>query len=89
MTDDYIVWATTWGPTPAEVRAPLQIAIAAYDEVDARLGDLAEGDDFLTRSLWLEVSLRLARLGWSIAEVEARRWPLQGASRIGEALRDI
>lgn len=87
MTDDYIAWATTWSPKPASDRAPLRVATGIYDEVDDRLGDDATGDDFLTRVLWLEMSIRLARVGWTIADVENARWPMQSASGLASVLR--
>lgn len=84
---DYIEWATTWAPTPTTERASLQHAIAVYDEVDDTLGDSAENDDFLTRVLWLETAIRLARIGWTIAELEDRRWPVHNSADIVVAAR--
>lgn len=76
-SNDYIAWAQFWCPVPvAPDRAPLREAAAAYDDVDNRLGDDAETSEFLTRALWLETAIRLARLGWGIKELEDARWPV-------------
>lgn len=86
-TSDFIEWATTWAPDPNPERAPFREAIATYDDVDDRLGDVAEGDDFLTRAMWMEAAIRLARIGWKIREVEDLRWPLSGGSaRVADLL---
>lgn len=90
MTLDYIEWAQFWCPEPvAATRSCRRAAFAAYDEPDARIGDDAEGDDFLTRVLWLETAVRLARLGWTILEVEEARWPFRRASSLEDVLREI
>jgi hypothetical protein len=89
MTSDYIEWATTWAPAPSTERSPFHVAVALYDEVDARLGDVAEHDEFFTRVLWLETAIRLAQVGWTIVEVEAHRWPLQGKSHIVDLVQDL
>jgi hypothetical protein len=87
-TDDYIAWAQFWCPESiAERQASLQVACAAYDEVDDRLGDDAETSEFLTRALWLETAIRLARLGWRINELEAERWPVGQSGRVVAFLR--
>lgn len=76
-TNDYIVWAQTWCPEPVLPESvALPDAAKVYDDVDGRLGDLAEGDDFLTRVLWLETAIRLARVGWTIETLEEARWPV-------------
>lgn len=88
MTDDYIAWAELWCPEAvAETRAPLTEAARAYDLVDRRLGDDAETCEFLTRVLWLETAIRLARLGWTITGVEDARWPRSRRISIGDLLR--
>lgn len=77
MTDDYIAWAQFWCPEAvAPDRGSLDEVCREYDDVDARIGDDAERDDFLTRVLWLETAIRVARQGWTIEEVEAARWPV-------------
>ena len=87
-TDDYIAWAQTWCPEPvASERGALDDAKGAYDAVDERIGDDAEHDDFLTRVLWLETAIRLARLGWTIRELEDCRWPVSGAGVVHELVR--
>jgi hypothetical protein len=87
-TDDYIAWAQFWCPEPvAEKRSSLVKAAAAYDDVDERLGDDAETSEFLTRALWLETAIRLARLGWRINEIEAERWPVGHSGRVAALLR--
>jgi len=87
-TDDYIAWAQLWCPeSVAPVRRSLTEAAAAYDLVDGRLGDDAEGDDFLTRVLWLETTVRLARLGWTVQELENARWPIPRAVRVADLVR--
>jgi len=65
----------------------LSDACAVYDEVDTRLGDDAETSEFLTRALWLETAIRLARLGWRIDEVETARWPVAHAGQVAELMR--
>lgn len=90
MVDLYIAWAQFWCPEPVrERRAPLQAACAAYDEPDRRIGDDAEHDDFLSRVLWLETAIRLARIGWTIEEVEAARWPAGGLRAVEELMREL
>lgn len=87
-TDDYIAWAQLWCPEPvAAKKAPLSEAVTAYDEVDGRLGDDAETSEFLTRVLWLETAIRLARLGWRIDELEATRWPVGHAGSAAALIR--
>lgn len=89
-TDGYITWAQTWCPVPVAPR-PVALPTAAkiYDDVDARLGDEAEGDDFLTRVLWLETAIRLARVGWTIEGLEAARWPMSHTVAMATILRDL
>lgn len=90
MTSDYITWAQMWCPEPIAPEAvPVHEAFALYDAVDERLGDDAEHDDFLTRALWLETAIRLARVGWTINGLEAARWPVPNTARIMEILRDM
>lgn len=87
-TDDYIAWAQLWCPeTVTSERCPLGEAAEAYDLVDGRLGDDAEGDDFLTRVLWLETVVRLARLGWTVPELEDARWPVPRTARVHDLIR--
>jgi hypothetical protein len=87
-TDDYIAWAQEWCPEPvAREQGSLARARAEYDSVDDRIGDEAEEDDFLTRVLWLETAIRLARVGWTVAELEEARWPVRGASRDAALIR--
>lgn len=87
-TDDYIAWAQLWCPEPvASERADVPDAVTAYDAADDRIGDDAENDDFLSRVLWLETALRLARLGWTVRELEDARWPLPRASRAYDIIR--
>jgi hypothetical protein len=76
-TDEYIEWAQGLCPEKiADERAPLAEACAEYDAVDERIGDDAESSEFLTRVLWLETAIRLARIGWGIKELEDARWPV-------------
>lgn len=90
MNDDYIAWAQFWCPEPvAAERVPFQKGAAIYDAVDARIGDEAEGDDFLTRILWLETAIRLARVGWTILGLEDARWPIAHRASIRDLIRSI
>lgn len=90
VTDDYIAWAQLWCPAPlAPSKAPRHQAFAAYDAAELRLGDDAEGDDFLTRVLWLETAFRLAPLGWTIREVEDARWPSSHMNKVNHLLREL
>lgn len=87
-TDDYIAWAQLWCPEPvASEQAPLVEAAAEYDEVDGRIGDDAERSEFLTRVLWLETAIRLARLGWRIDDLEAARWDIGYAGHAAALIR--
>jgi hypothetical protein len=70
-------------------RVPLREASAIYDSVDERLGDEAESDDFLTRVLWLETAIRLARAGWTIEALENARWPLPHTVCVAELMRQL
>jgi len=89
VTSDYIEWAQTWCPLPvASEPVPLTEAMKIYDAVDLRLGDDAEGDDFLTRVLWLETAIRLAKVGWTISELEAARWPVSNIAAMTAALME-
>lgn len=89
-SDEYIAWAATTCPVvPSETKAPFAVAWAEYDSVDARLGDLADGDDFLSRVLWLEITLRVHRLGWTVEEVESARWPVRNTARVRNVLRSL
>ena len=86
--DSYIEWAQFWCPEPvASTRSSLVEAAAAYDEVDGRLGDDAETSEFLTRALWLETAIRLARLGWRISELEDARWPVGAHGGVAALIR--
>lgn len=87
-TDDLIEWARLWCPEPvAPTRASFAQATKAYDEADERIGDDAEGDDFLTRVLWIETSIRLARLGWTVRQLEDARWPVPRTALISDLMR--
>lgn len=87
-TLDYIVWAQTWCPEPiAPEPVSLQEAARIYDAVDERIGDDAEEDDFLTRVLWLETAIRLARVGWTIAALENARWPMPRSILMEDLIR--
>lgn len=89
-TNDYIVWAQTWCPVAvAPEPVPLHEAALIYDEVDGRLGDDAEDDDFLSRVLWLETAIRLALVGWTIQALEAARWPVSNMAVMTTVLRDM
>jgi hypothetical protein len=90
MTNDYIAWAQAWCPEPvAPESVPMRDAAVIYDDVDGRLGDAAEDDDFLSRVLWLETGIRLARVGWTIAALEDARWPLPHTARVMEIIQKI
>ena len=88
-TADYIAWAQLWCPEPvAPHRAAFTDAQIAYDAVDERIGDDAEYDDFLSRVLWLETAIRLARLGWTVLDLENARWPVPQTARIADLIRN-
>jgi hypothetical protein len=87
---DYIAWAQTWCPEPiAPEPVPLPEAAVIYDDVDGRLGDDAEHDEFLTRVLWIETAIRLARVGWTIEALEAARWPVPNTARVMDIIRKM
>ena len=89
-TDDYIAWAQTWCPEPvATERVSVREGAVLYDLVDERLGDEAENDDFLTRVLWLETAIRLARVGWTIEALENARWPLPHTVCVAALMQDM
>ena len=88
MTDDYIAWAQFWCPEPvAEDQVTLQEAREIYNLVDERIGDFAETSDFITRVLWIETAIRLARAGWAIAELEEAMWPVPHSVNVAALLR--
>jgi hypothetical protein len=72
-----------------DVRASLQEAKAAYDDVDNRLGDNAEHDEFMSKILWMETTVRLAQLGWTVEEFEEAMWPKSNAAGVLNALRNV
>jgi hypothetical protein len=90
-TAEYIQWARDNCETPvAPDQASFDEAREAYDEVDHRLGDEAEGDDFLTRTLWMEITIRLAQLGWTVEEFEDTRWPVPNTKvAVAQLLNEI
>lgn len=89
MTNDYITWAQMWCPQPVALNPlSLQEAARVYDEVDDRLGDDAEGDDFLTRVLWIETAIRLAQVGWTIPQLEGARWPVSNAVNVLDLMKN-
>ena len=63
-------------------------AALEYDFVDGRLGDDAETSEFMTRVLWLETAIRLAKLGWGISELEDARWPVGHSTNVAQILRE-
>lgn len=73
----------------ASMRRRYSEAKAAYDEVDGRLGDDAEGDEFLSKALWMETTIRLAQLGWTVEDFENERWPVKGRANLSALLRDV
>lgn len=82
-TAEYIQWARENCTTPvAQERSSFDSAREAYDEVDARLGDEAEGNEFLTKALWMEITIRLAQLGWTVEEFEDERWPVPNTKAV-------
>jgi hypothetical protein len=86
-TDEIIAWAKENCPLAIrDIRAPLQDAKAAYDAVDNRLGDDAEHDEFLSKILWMETTVRLAQLGWTVEEFESAMWPTSGAAGVLNSL---
>ena len=90
MTNDYIGWAQFWCPISlASEAVSVQEAAKVYDDVDRRLGDDAEGDDFLTRVLWLETAIRLARVGWTILRLENARWPVPHTVNVLDLLMEL
>ena len=60
----------------ASMRRRFSEAVTAYDAVDERLGDDAEGDGDLSKILWMETTIRLAQLGWTVEDFENERWPV-------------
>jgi hypothetical protein len=90
MTADYIEWAQFWCPEPI-VPEPVSVQEAAriYDDVDERLGDDAEDDDFLTRVLWLETAIRLAQVGWTIPRLEDARWPVPNTANVLDLMQEL
>jgi hypothetical protein len=86
--DKIIAWAKENCPLAVrEIRASLQEAKEAYDAVDNRLGDDAEFDEFLSKVLWMETTVRLAQLGWTVEEYEDAMWPKSGAAGVLNALK--
>lgn len=89
-TNDYIEWAQTWCPVPvAPEPVALHEAATVYDDVDGRIGDDAEDDDFLTRVLWLETGIRLAEVGWTISGLENARWPAPRTTLVADLIRTL
>ena len=77
LTNASIAWARDNCPVPISVeKQPYEEAKKAYDAVDERLGDDAEEDEFLTKAMWMEITIRLAKLGWTVEELEDARWPV-------------
>ena len=90
LTNDYIAWAQCWCPTPiAPEPVSIQDAAVVYDDVDGRLGDDAEEDDFFARVLWLETAIRLAQVGWTIPRLEDARWPVPNTANVTELMREL
>jgi len=88
--DEYIEWAQLACPEPISPKAvSIQEAAAIYDDVDGRLGDEAEKDDFLTRVLWLETAIRLARVGWTILRLEDARWPIPNTANVAFLMKTL
>ena len=86
-TKELIAWARDNCPVPvASLPRTFNEAKAAYDGVDERLGDDAEGDEFLSKALWMETTIRLAHLGWTVERFEDVRWPVRGHGNIVDAL---
>ena len=89
-TDEFIAWARDNCPLAVrDVRSSLQEAKAAYDAVDNRLGDDAEHDEFMSKILWMETTVRLAQLGWTVEEFEEAMWPKSNAAGVLNTLRDV
>lgn len=89
-TDELIAWARENCPEPlAAEQSPFEEAKAEYDAVDERLGDDAESDPFLRKILWMETTIRLARLGWSVETFENERWPVQNMKKLGRLILDM
>ena len=87
-SDEYIAWARDNCPLAVrDIRASLQEAKAAYDAVDNRLGDDAEYDEFLSKILWMETTVRLAQLGWTVEDYEDAMWPKSHAAGVLNALK--
>lgn len=90
MSADYIEWAQLWCPEPlARERVSLREAALIYDDVDGRIGDDAEDDDFLSRVLWLETAIRLAQVGWTIDALEGARWPVSNSARLADLIQEM
>lgn len=84
---ELIAWARDNCPVPvASMPRTFDEAKAAYDDVDNRLGDDAEGDEFLSKALWMETTIRLAHLGWTVEHFEDVRWPVHARGNIMDAL---
>jgi len=89
-TKDLIAWARDNCPVPvASLPRTFAEAKAAYDDVDGRLGDDAEGDAFLSKALWMETTIRLAQLGWTVEHFEDVRWPIKGRGNLNALLSGI
>ena len=90
MTNDYIAWAQFWCPTPiAPEPVSVQDASVISDDVDGRLGDDAEEDDFTMRVLWLETAIRLAQVGWTIPRLEDARWPVPNTANVLDLMQEL
>lgn len=89
-TSELIAWAREHCPEPvAPRRSSFEAAKREYDAVDERIGDEAEHDPDLAKILWMETTIRLARLGWTVDEFEDHRWPVRNAKNIRDLLRDM
>lgn len=73
----------------ASTRSTFEMARLEYDGVDERIGDDAEDDPLLAKILWMETTIRLARLGWSVEEFEDHRWPVSNRKNIKRLLLDM
>jgi hypothetical protein len=89
-TNGYIEWAQFWCPEPLSSEpVSLQEAAAIYDDVDNRLGDDAEEDDFFARVMWLETAIRLAQVGWTVPRLEDARWPVPNTANVLDLMREL
>lgn len=86
-TSEYIQWAQENCPEPVSAtKSSFEVAWAEYEAVEDRLGGIAEDGDAMSRMLWMEITIRVHRLGWAVSELENRRWPITGTAKVKNIL---